>query len=605
MNFWNRLGWLGKTFILCIIFVPLFIFGRKYLYEKGIIGKDTTESITLDKVDEDKNKTLSTIPSNYKTVGLKMLPLPSRELANSSGRPSFKYLGMAWNAQAPIAYANGGSRTTKGSLMDQAGINFEFVRQDSYDKMKEGLLDFAASYKNNPNTTEGAQLVAIMGDGLATFAPDLNNKLKQIDPSYGLKGFYVPGFSYGEDKFIGPFMWRITPDSAKGGTCVVYPKDGDHNIAIKWASDNGIAVNPDFTTYDPNALNFTSADDFLDAARKFQNKNSYTIERDEVVNGKKTGRTVKKQIDAVATWTPADVDIFTKMSDDIVTLLSTRENSQQMPCLMIGLNKHLEANRGAVEKMIYAISQGGDQVKSFDAALTKASEIQADIYQAENAEYWKKYFIGVSYKTQQGRTVLLGGSRAANLADNAETFGLLPGTPNRYADVYNLFAGFMSKLYPQDLPEVVDVNTLVDLSFLRSVYEQHKSNLTSPDKADISAGEIVEEFGRKDYSIEFNSGSSEFTATGLKTLEDLYLSLSVSDMKIQISGHTDSDGEEGSNMELSQRRADAVKYWLIRKKINPERFTSVIGYGEAQPKADNSTVAGKAKNRRVEIVTGK
>ena len=92
---------------------------------------------------------------------------------------------------------------------------------------------------------------------------------------------------YGEDKFIGPFMWRITPDSAKGGTCVVYPKDGDHNLAIKWASDNGIAVNPDFTTYDPNALNFTSADDFLDAARKYQNKNSYTIERDEVINGKK------------------------------------------------------------------------------------------------------------------------------------------------------------------------------------------------------------------------------------------------------------------------------------------------------------------------------
>ena len=163
----------------------------------------------------------------------------------------------------------------------------------------------------------------------------------------------------------------------------------------------------------------------------------------------------------------------------------------------------------------------------------------------------------------------------------------------------------MSKLYPQDLPEVADVNQLVDLSFLRSVYEQNKSNLTSPDKADISSGEIVEEFGRKDYSIEFNSGSSEFTATGLKTLEDLYLSLSVSDMKIQISGHTDSDGEEGSNMELSQRRADAVKYWLIRKKINPERFTSVIGYGEGQPKGDNSTSSGKAKNRRVEIVTGK
>ena len=73
-----------------------------------------------------------------------MLPLPSKELANSSGRPTFKYLGMAWNAQAPIAYANGGARTTKGSLMDQAGVNFEFIRQDSYNKQIAGKFDLLA-----------------------------------------------------------------------------------------------------------------------------------------------------------------------------------------------------------------------------------------------------------------------------------------------------------------------------------------------------------------------------------------------------------------------------------------------------------------------------
>ncbi|MBC8173290.1 MAG: OmpA family protein [Chitinophagales bacterium] len=604
MNFWNRLGWLGKTILISIIVIPVFIFGRKYLYESGTIGKDTTESVTLEKAAEEENKTLSTIPSNYKTVGLKQLPMPSKDPVNAAGRPHIKYLGMAWNAQAPIAYANGGTATTKGSLMDQAGIHFEFVRQDSYDKMKEALLDFANAYKNDPNTTQGAQLVAIMGDGLAAFAPDLNSKLKQIDPSYGLKAIYVAGFSYGEDKFIGPNIWRLTPDSARGGICVVYPKDGDHNLAIKWASDNGIAVNPDFETYDPSALNFASAEDFLDASRKYQNKGSYIIDRPEVVNGKKTGKNVKKQIESVATWTPADVDIFTKSTEDIVTLLSTRENSQQMPCLMIGLNKHLENNRQTIEKMIWAMAQAGDQVKSYDAALTRASEIQTDIYDAETPEYWKKYFVGVNYKTSHGRNVLLGGSRAANLADNAETFGIISGTPNRYADVYNLFGGYMSKLYPQDLPVVEDINTLVDLSFLRAVYEDNKNNLTAPDKAQIAKGEIVDEFARKDYSIEFNSGSAEFTQRGLETLNDLYLSLSVSDMKIQISGHTDSDGDEDANMELSQRRADAVKYWLIRKKINVERFTGVVGYGESQPKEENNTVAGKAKNRRVEIVTG-
>lgn len=69
---------------------------------------------------------------------------------------------------------------------------------------------------------------------------------------------------------------------------------------------------------------------------------------------------------------------------------------------------------------------------------------------------------------------------------------------------------------------------------------------------------------------------------------------------IDIAGHTDSTGAEAYNQDLSVRRANAVKNFLIDQGIDP-RIMSTIGYGESRPIADNRTSAGRAQNRRVEV----
>jgi outer membrane protein OmpA-like peptidoglycan-associated protein len=69
---------------------------------------------------------------------------------------------------------------------------------------------------------------------------------------------------------------------------------------------------------------------------------------------------------------------------------------------------------------------------------------------------------------------------------------------------------------------------------------------------------------------------------------------------VRIEGHTDWIGSDAYNMGLSQRRADSVRTYLINKGIDPSRLIAV-GYGETRPIADNNTVLGRAKNRRVEF----
>ena len=73
------------------------------------------------------------------------------------------------------------------------------------------------------------------------------------------------------------------------------------------------------------------------------------------------------------------------------------------------------------------------------------------------------------------------------------------------------------------------------------------------------------------------------------------------DLKFEIDGHTDSDGNDDANMKLSQDRADAVKVQLTKMGIDEDRLTTK-GFGETKPIDKNDNAEGKANNRRVEFV---
>jgi outer membrane protein OmpA-like peptidoglycan-associated protein len=77
--------------------------------------------------------------------------------------------------------------------------------------------------------------------------------------------------------------------------------------------------------------------------------------------------------------------------------------------------------------------------------------------------------------------------------------------------------------------------------------------------------------------------------------------MTTKERNLVIEGYTDSRGTDSVNLDLSQRRADAVREFLVRRGYEPDRVQS-RGLGKARPIADNGTAEGRANNRRVEIV---
>ncbi|MCW3053997.1 MAG: Outer rane lipoprotein omp16 precursor [Chthonomonadales bacterium] len=548
--------------------------------------------------------------------------LPPRTESNSTGapvtipgtgpgatdQPEVRLLGYAWNAQMGMHFAIGGPQTTQGSLMDKHHVNFKFARQDDNGKLQEALVAFATAVsQGESNPTKGANFCTIMGDGSATFLAGLNDALKKLGPEYTAKIVGAIGYSHGEDKFMGPADWKKNPTASRGGLVAGVLRDGDWNIAQKWLGDNGLRTNPDEKTYDPDALNWVNASDYMDASQKYIA--GYSEDRPVVRNGKRTGETQHVTVQGVVTWTPGDV-IVAQKKGGLVSIVSTKEYNSQMPCVIIGIDKWMKTHRTTVENMLQAIAEGGDAVKSNTAALHRAAEVSEIVYaeKGSDAAYWEKYFKGVVENDVTGQPVDLGGSSANNLADELLTFGLIPGSANLFATTYKVFGDIVVAQYPNLVPSYPPVSAILDTSYIQAVAKR-----VAPSQAEITEATTKYPIkpnapkipvGRRSYDIHFNTGTATIAGDSQRELEKLRNSLLVAGgTTVEIHGHTDSQGNADANMRLSEARAFAVKKWLQSKspKNFPDERIQVQAHGQTQPLAPNSDESGRAKNRRVEI----
>lgn len=579
----------GKVFIIAAV-VAAAIFSFKWYQNRP---KEVSQSVDPGKV------ILPDVPSASLSGNAILLPLPSDESAVNGGTQII-WQRMAWNSQFSGMYANGGVHTTKNSLFDKAHLDVTYVRQDDCNRQMADLVKFANEYKKNANTP--AVLITFMGDGMPAFMTSLAKELEPLGAEY--QPIIIPvthGKSYGEDQVMAPASWKQDPKNALGKCVAGVLRDGDINILLKWAGDNGLKVNPDETTYDADAINIIAANDFLDAPNKYIT--GYSEKRKIAVNGKTTGRDTAVGVDAVATWTPGDVNIATKKGG-LVTIANTKQYASQMPNQTIAIKKWAYDHRTDVENMIIALAQAGDQVRSFNEAKTFAAKVSAAVYQEKDADYWLKYYNGIVEKDIQGQQVNLGGSMVFNLSDMANTYGLGEDKVDRYKAVYNTFGNLMVKMYPSLMPTFMPYEKAVDKSFLFSVISNHPDLMQGKAIETKYANEITSAVSSKSYSIEFETGAANIKPASYKLLDEIFESSVVAEgLKLGVYGHTDNSGSDATNIPLSEKRANAVKAYLQKKGLLANRMEAK-GFGSAKPIADNNTVNGKSKNRRVEIVLG-
>ncbi|MBN8586487.1 MAG: OmpA family protein [Ignavibacteria bacterium] len=106
----------------------------------------------------------------------------------------------------------------------------------------------------------------------------------------------------------------------------------------------------------------------------------------------------------------------------------------------------------------------------------------------------------------------------------------------------------------------------------------------------------------KNLNVTFATNSAILDENGKKQLEALYINLMIiPDLKVTLIGHTDSIGSDEANLELSKQRATASKNYLVEMGISADRI-SIDWKGESLPIANNETEAGRALNRRIEVI---
>ena len=102
--------------------------------------------------------------------------------------------------------------------------------------------------------------------------------------------------------------------------------------------------------------------------------------------------------------------------------------------------------------------------------------------------------------------------------------------------------------------------------------------------------------------VNFHFDSDELTAESKVILDGVAATLlNHPDLKLEVAGHTDSAGVDEFNLDLSQRRSASVRAYLVSRGVNAEHLTAQ-GYGETRPVASNQDAAGRAANRRVELL---
>lgn len=584
----------GKGMVILGVLAAAALWGGKTAYDK--FNPKKAKSVEV------KTKATGLPPLAYdKNANAPFHKLPDYGNFVDVGTPAIRGHVMEWYTQLGMMNAVGGKQVSSGSICEELKVNLQLDVQNSCSKQAEDLYAFADElHAGNPQPTKGAHFTVWMGDAGPAYLAGLNARLtKDFGPEYRAEVVTFMGASAGEDKWL---LKKKYATNARGSLTVTVIRDGDWNICVMKSQLMGWPINFTDGTYDPDKVNFIPApnDDYLEAAKFYASGQKVTLKL--VRNGKYTGKDTSIASSGVSTWFPGDLNAV-QQKGGLVVCGSTKDFGSQMPAAVIMIKKWADDNHELVENFIAAVGMGGDQVKSHQEALEFGAKVGKDVFAStmEETDIVRAYGT-YDVTDEDGNVVNVGGSRVFNLAD-AASFAGVAGGQDKYKIVYNTFGNVDVEAYPEIIPSFPAYEEATDWTFLRAAYNKYKSKAGNVSTVDFTkatkTGDVV---GDASYSIEFNTGSAVIKPISYPILDKVLAQINIADNSfVDIAGHTDNTGSDQQNIPLSKQRAEAVRQYLLQKDGSLEARLSANGFGSTKPVADNSTEAGKARNRRVEV----
>jgi NitT/TauT family transport system substrate-binding protein len=289
-----------------------------------------------------------------------------------------------------------------------------------------------------------------------------------------------------------------------------------------------------------------------------------------------------KQVDAAVTWEPDLSAAVTARGDEAHVLVSTTAATNIIADTLCAKQELIDRAPDTLRDFIHGWFDGIEMIKSDPnaayAVVAKALKLDTD--------------------TVSG---MLSGLKLTPYADNAQFYGLAGGKAHYETLFDTAFVIWRKKglvTRPVEAKDWADTRFLSALAanYPQQKVEEQKIAAKAPSSKDRA---II----NKQIQIHFTPGSDEIMPGSNFVLDALGETMtSFGNTYLRVEGNTDATGSPTSNMTLSERRALAVKNYVLKNfpNIQPQRFQT-IGRGSSQPVAPNTTEAGRQLNRRTDI----
>jgi outer membrane protein OmpA-like peptidoglycan-associated protein/ABC-type amino acid transport substrate-binding protein len=289
-----------------------------------------------------------------------------------------------------------------------------------------------------------------------------------------------------------------------------------------------------------------------------------------------------KQVDAAVTWEPDLSAAVTARGDEAHVLVSTTAASNIIADTLVARQDIIQSAPETLRDFVHGWFEGIEQMKD-DPAGSNA-------------------IIGKALKLDD-ETVsgMLSGLKLTPYADNAQFYGLAGGHAH-YETLFNTAFVIWRKKGLVTRP--VEAKDWVDTQFIGALASNYVTQKVEEPKVAAKAPSVKDRaIINRQIQIHFTPGSDEIMPGSFFVLDSLGETMtSFGNTYLRVEGNTDATGSATANMTLSERRALAVKNYIVQTfpNIDANRFQAV-GRGSANPVADNATEAGRQLNRRTEI----